>query len=221
MTLSYFTNALGTGYLYNPATVTTSGTYYIQGINKDGCMNILPVQVIIDTPDIIVTDPAPVVFPTTVDLSKTYTPQPGYSYGYYTNSEATIPVESYNAIKYGGKFYIKAVNSTGCIKIVPVNVVVNPPLPYNIIAPNTFTPNNDGINDHFMISINGVLSFKSVKIYNRNGQLVFTTKSPNDYWDGNFNGQSLPVGTYYWLFEGTDDYYHTKVDRAGPITLLR
>jgi gliding motility-associated-like protein len=221
MTLSYFRDSLGTSYLYNPNMVDSSGVYYIQGINAAGCMNILPVHVILANPTINATDPQPVVFPVTVDLTKTYTPQKGLTYSYFTNVQATIPLENYTAIKYGGTYYIKAVNSVGCVNVVPVNVVIHPPPPYTITAPNTFTPNNDGINDYFAVAVAGEITFESLRIYNRYGQQVFNTKSPNEYWDGNFNGQNLAVGTYYWVFEGIDDYYNTKVTRAASITLLR
>jgi gliding motility-associated-like protein len=221
MTLSYFRDSLGTSYLYNPSMVDTSGTYYIQGINADGCMNISPVHIVIGNPVINVTDPNAVVFPVTVDLSKTYTHLKNVSYSYYTNAEATIPLENYTAVKYGGTYYIKGVSKIGCVSIVPVNVVIHPPPPYIITAPNTFTPNNDGINDYFSVTVAGEVTFGSIKIYNRYGQVVFTTRSQNDYWDGNFNARNLPVGTYYWVFEGTDDYYNTKVTRASSITLLR
>jgi len=221
MTLSYFNDALATSYLYNPNNVTQSGVYYIQGINAEGCMNILPVQVILALPAINVTDPAPVTFPVTVDLTKTYTPQNGLTYSYYKDANASILLENYTAISYGGTYYIKVVNNVGCVTIVPVNVVINPPAPYTVTAPNTFTPNNDGINDNFIVTVKGIVTFGSIKIYNRNGQLVFSTKSPNDYWDGNYNGRKLPVGTYYWVFDGIDDYYHTRINRAASITLLR
>lgn len=221
MALSYFTDSLATSYLYNPNAVTTTGVYYIQGINKEGCMNVFPVHVIVALPDINVANPPPVIYPATVDLSKTYTPQLDVSYSYYSNSEATTPVENYTAIQYSGKFYIKATNSHGCTNVAPVNVVVNPPLPYTITAPNVFTPNNDGINDHFNVTIAGIATFESVKIYNRYGQLIFSTTSPTEYWDGTYNGRIMPVGTYYWVFDGRDDYYHTKITRAAAITLLR
>ncbi len=221
MALSYFTDSLATSYLYNPNAVTASGVYYIQGINKAGCMGLLPVHVVLTQPDINVTDPQPVIYPATVDLSKTFTPQPNVTYSYYSNTEATVPVGDYTAVQHSGTFYIKATNIHGCTNVAPVNVVVNPPLPYAITAPNVFTPNNDGINDHFNITIQGIASFESVKIYNRYGQLVFSTTSPGEYWDGTFNGRALPVGTYYWVFDGMDDYYHTKITRAAAITLLR
>ncbi|CAN5312512.1 hypothetical protein BH09BAC6_BH09BAC6_28640 [soil metagenome] len=221
MALSYFNDFLGTSYLYEPVKVMVSGVYYIQGINAAGCMNILPIHVIVDIPPIALTDPVPVVYPGTVDLSKTFTADHKVTYGYYTNAEATIPLNGYTTVAHSGTYYIKAENSTGCINIVPVNVIVNPPPPYTITAPNAFTPNGDGVNDHFMVVINGVLSFESVKIFNRYGQMVFMAKSPGEYWDGILNGRTLPTGTYYWVFEGSDGYYNKKVLRSASITLLR
>jgi gliding motility-associated-like protein len=221
MNLGYFNDSLATSHLYNPNMVTTPGTYYIQGINAEGCMNILPVQVVLRNPVITVINPPPVDFPTRVDLSQTFIPQKGLKYGYYTDTSATIPLENYTAIKYGGTYYIKATNQVGCTTVVPVKVVIHPPPPYDIIAPNTFTPNNDGINDNFTVTITGIVTFGSIKIYDRYGQLVFTTKSANESWDGNFTGHTLATGTYYWVFEGLDDYNNAKITKAASITLLR
>jgi len=220
-TLTYYTDPLGTSFLYNPEKITSSGKFYIQGVNKEGCMNILPVNVVVADAELNITDPNPVVFPATVDLSKTFIHKKKETYSYYSNAEATIPVYNYSAIKYGAVFYIKAESDYGCSVVRPVNVVIEPPPPYTIIAPNTFTPNNDGINDNFAITLDGEATFRSLKIFNRYGKLVFTGKSQSDYWNGNLNGQILPVGVYYWVFEGTDNYHQTKISKAASIFLLR
>jgi gliding motility-associated-like protein len=220
-TFSYFRDSLATTYLYNPDAVDANGTYYIQGVNKEGCMNILPLQVIFSKPFIKVTNPIPVVFPITVDLSKTFTPVYGFTYGYYTDTACTSPVDNYHAVKFAGKFYIKAENSTGCDTIAPVTVLIHPPAPYTITAPNAFTPNNDGINDHFNLEISGYLVFESLRIYARSGQLVYTGKSLEDYWDGTYNGQNILGGAYYWIFEGMDNYNNVKVTKSGNINLIR
>ena len=100
-------------------------------------------------------------------------------------------------------------------------MVINPPPPYIVSGPNVFTPNGDGINDNFMVTLEGYVSFSSIKIYNRYGQLLFTAKSIENLWNGDFNGRALPPGPYYWVFEGTDLYYHTKAIKGGSITLVR
>ncbi len=205
----------------NPRSVINPGVYYIEGISPQGCTNIMPVQVMLhDKPVITITDPMPIQYPQTVDLSKVYIPISGQTYSYYSDAKATIPLPSKYA-GVSGTYYLKAVNIFGCETITYTNVVVKPPPPYSITAPNIFTPNNDGINDYFSVKLDGFILFGDVKIYNRYGQLVFTAKSQNDLWDGNYSGHPLPPGAYYWIFEGTDQYYHVPIKKAASITIAR
>ncbi len=67
----------------------------------------------------------------------------------------------------------------------------------NIFIPSAFTPNNDGKNDAFKIMADDIISLQ-VRIYNRYGQLVFMTASPEYQWDGNRNGKECEIGTYYY-----------------------
>jgi gliding motility-associated-like protein len=196
LTMTYYTDSLATSPLSQPNAVAHSGIYYIRGMDPAGCTKVAPVLVIINPVPVIAVTNTSVDFPATVDLSKTYTPVSGVSYNYYSDAQAIVPLSNYIIMRYGGTYYIKATNGFGCSTIAPVNVTINPPPPYTITGPNTFTPNNDGINDHFslnMTSLAGTVTFESLRIYNRYGQLVFTGKSQNDYWDGNFNGKNLPI----------------------------
>ena len=73
---------------------------------------------------------------------------------------------------------------------------------FDILAPNTFTPNGDGVNDIFMpegIKISG-LSFELL-IFNKSGKVVYATKNINSGWNG-FNqntGQKCTNGNYLWV----------------------
>jgi len=219
--LSYSTDADGLYYLYQPQSITMSGTYYIKAVSPQGCNNILPVNVIIGNPVVKVTNPPPVNYPATVDISTTFAHAPNTTYTYFTDSEATLMVDDYQHIGHSGTYYIKATSKTGCVTIKPVTVVVNPPPPPITQAVNTFTPNNDGINDYFSVTIVGYGEFGSLRIYSRYGQLVFQTKSSDTPWDGKYNGRPAPVGTYYWLFDGINTYDHSKVVASGFIALIR
>jgi gliding motility-associated-like protein len=180
------------------------------------------VHVVIGNPDIEVTNPPEVAYPATVDLSLTFPHTPGLSYSYYADAALSVPVLNYQNIDESGTYYIKALdNKTGCTSKAPVVVKIGPPPPPVVKAVNTFTPNGDGINDLFSISITGMAEFRSLKIFSRGGQLVFQTNSQSVPWDGKTNGKPLPSGTYYWLFEGVNSYYKTKISQAGFITLLR
>jgi gliding motility-associated-like protein len=223
-TFSYYSDAGANNYLVNATKIISSGTYYIKGVSPEGCTNTLPLIVAFKTPTIInsLIEPAAVHFPATVDLTKTYIPQQGLTYTFYKNSNETGEITNYTAIKYSGTYYIKATSIyTGCAIDAAINVIVIPPPPYQITAPTAFTPNGDGINDHFNFTIKGVVTFGSLKIFNRYGQLLVTQKSASDYWDGTYKGKNIPAGVYYWVFDGEDDYNNVKINRTGSITLIR
>lgn len=75
--------------------------------------------------------------------------------------------------------------------------VENCPL-YNL--PNTFTPNGDGQNDEFRPYPYCFIERVDFEVYNRWGQLVFTTTDPDLRWDGtNLSGDELAEGTYTYI----------------------
>ncbi|MCS6903934.1 MAG: gliding motility-associated C-terminal domain-containing protein [Bacteroidia bacterium] len=88
--------------------------------------------------------------------------------------------------------------------------------------PNIFTPNNDGINDFFEINTSNprVLEcVENIQIYDRWGNLVFQANTPPFRWDGNFQGQAVKNGTYFYIIlfqhNGQKNY------RSGMVTVLR
>ena len=108
----YYTDLSQIDYVPVPTKVTTSGTYYIKGINKVGCNDIKPIRVIIkDPPDLVITDPEGVCFPQKIDItipSITTGSEPGILLSYWMNSTATIPLPNPDAISIAGTYYIKA-----------------------------------------------------------------------------------------------------------------
>ena len=71
----------------------------------------------------------------------------------------------------------------------------------SVFVPNTFTPNDDGVNDIFYPRGNGIKSVKHLRVYNRWGQLIFerlnfNTDDRNAGWDGTFKGQKLSPDVY-------------------------
>lgn len=85
-----------------------------------------------------------------------------------------------------------------------------------IVIPNSFTPNGDGVNDEWNIAGLNTYSGASVKVFNRYGSVVFESKGYETAWDGKFNGSDLPHGTYYFIIDlGNGEKVH-----RGPITIL-
>jgi gliding motility-associated-like protein len=109
-------------------------------------------------------------------------------------------------------------NTSGALKatitVTPLNSAGCDGLPakFTIIAtdtatltssdiPNTFTPNNDNLNDTWVI--NSLVYFPrcSVNVYNRWGQKVFTSVGYPIPWNGEYKGKPLPSGTYYYIVD--------------------
>jgi len=90
-----------------------------------------------------------------------------------------------------------------------------------IFFPDAFSPNSDSVNDNFRPVVKNIFSF-TMHIYNRWGQLMYSTQDVNKGWDGKYQGVQCPTGSYsyeavYTLSLRTDEYKTKK----GMFTLIR
>ncbi|MFL5773072.1 MAG: choice-of-anchor L domain-containing protein [Flavisolibacter sp.] len=90
----------------------------------------------------------------------------------------------------------------------------------DIYVPTGFTPNGDGKNDVLKAIPVGMKQLDYFRVFNRWGQLIFSTKSEGMGWDGMMLGKQQPTGTYTWVAEGID-YSGTRIVRRGFATLIR
>lgn len=90
----------------------------------------------------------------------------------------------------------------------------------NIYVPPVFTPNGDGTNDVLKPILVGISAFHYFNVYNRWGNLIFTTQDPNVGWDGRFKGVPQPVETYLWIAEGID-LNGKKIIAKGMTSLVK
>ena len=76
-----------------------------------------------------------------------------------------------------------------------------PAIPGFITSTNVFTPNDDGINDYFLLNQNSYKYIKDfhIEVFNRWGRKVFETNDLSSQWDGKINGLSASEGVYYWI----------------------
>jgi gliding motility-associated-like protein len=90
----------------------------------------------------------------------------------------------------------------------------------DVIYPTAFTPNGDGNNDVlFPLGATHIKSFK-VEIWNRWGQLVYSSTDTSKGWDGNFQGSPAQTGVYAYILKYTNYADEEKV-KKGNITLIR
>jgi gliding motility-associated-like protein len=67
----------------------------------------------------------------------------------------------------------------------------------DVFIPNTFTPNGDGINDTWAIT--GLDAGSTIKVFTRNGTIVYQSAGYGIAWNGAYNGKKLPAGVYYYV----------------------
>ncbi|MCH7411310.1 HYR domain-containing protein, partial [Belliella sp. DSM 111904] len=82
---------------------------------------------------------------------------------------------------------------------------------------NSFTPNQDGVNDSWGVPELMYYSGVRIQIFERSGRLLFITKNPKERWDGTYNGKEMAIGTYYWTVEVGE----TGEIRRGMLNLMR
>lgn len=112
-----------------------------------------------------------------------------------------------------------ATGPTGCVDTASVTIDVE----YSdaLLIPTAFTPNGDGLNDVFRIRSTEFMRVTSLSIYNRWGEIVFhSADGSNTGWDGTFNGQPAPIGTYSY-FAIVSRPGQLEETRKGDITLIR
>ena len=86
--------------------------------------------------------------------------------------------------------------------------------------PNSFTPNNDGKNDVWTWAGGCAPKPYSLSIFDRWGELLFTTTDAYKAWDGTLNGYTLPPSVY--LYQAKYQLPYQEEQKAqGTITLVR
>ena len=97
--------------------------------------------------------------------------------------------------------------------------VINMDIPIQIFVPNSFTPNNDGLNDIFRAKGLFINEF-SMEIYSQWGELLFHTTELDQGWDGVYSGSLSPEGTYVYKIQASDLKGRPSVI-SGTVHLLR
>ena len=89
-----------------------------------------------------------------------------------------------------------------------------------LYIPNAFTPNKDGLNDIFLPKCDNLDTY-SLEIYNRWGELVFSTTNSTIGWDGTFKGSPCNADTYIYIIKYMQSGQSMDNLINGNLTLLR
>jgi len=117
------------------------------------------------------------------------------------------------------QYSVRVNTQEGCFALDTIKIRVFKTAP-DIFVPTAFTPNNDEKNDLLIPIPVGITTFDYFRVYNRYGQLVFSTKETGQGWDGKINGKEQGTSTYAWYVRGTD-FTGKVIFKKGTSTLIR
>ncbi|MEO7524379.1 MAG: gliding motility-associated C-terminal domain-containing protein, partial [Ferruginibacter sp.] len=118
-------------------------------------------------------------------------------------------------------YTLTVTNADGCTNSDIVTIIVKPNVDVNCSDPMVaFTPNGDGINDRWLVGLEGCYAKAAVHVYNRYGSKVYDNDNYKNDWEGRYKGKTLPDGTYYFVIDFT--YNNKKIKQVrGNVTILR
>lgn len=195
----------GSGYIYAYANGTA-------GCNSlpDSCMvTVLPVPVADFTYDSLTSEGGEIDF---LDLSTNAT---SWAWNFGDGGTSSTQNPSYQYSDEGIYMVIMtASNAAGCTDSDTLFVEADG----GIIIPNVFSPNNDGENDFFYIP-SGNLKEYSLQVFNRWGQLMFSSTDKSEKWNGTYNGSPCVEGTYFFVLIARSN--SKDFSTQGSLTLVR
>ncbi|MCE9539795.1 MAG: gliding motility-associated C-terminal domain-containing protein, partial [Bacteroidetes bacterium] len=122
----------------------------------------------------------------------------------FDSENTATTLHASNTFAEGGNYNVALViteTTSGCIDTAFINVIYENGS--ELIIPNIFTPNGDGINDVFIMNANGINTFHAV-LYDRWGIKMYEWNSILGGWDGrSMGGNQASQGTYFYIIEAT------------------
>ncbi|MDP1843817.1 MAG: PKD domain-containing protein, partial [Sediminibacterium sp.] len=198
---------------------TDSGTFTIQYyfLNAQGCVSdtvskqvvVHPYPKITLGPKINVLEggssPLKPQYKYGTNLSYLWTPST-----YLNNDTDSIPITTPLAdITY--ELRLTGIGGCSVADQIDIKVLLSP------VVPNAFSPNGDGINDRWSILYLESYPGATVDVYDRYGQVVFSSVGYSVDWDGTVKGKNLPIGTYYYIINPKNG---RKIVN-GSVTIIR
>jgi gliding motility-associated-like protein len=194
----------------NPvARPTTTTTYTVTGSDFRGCftttdtvrVDVFPIPTVELGPDMTITAGT-----TNTVLNSTYSNDVvSLLWEPATGLSCTTCPTPIAAPRVSTTYTLRVTNNGGCVSSDAITLTVVC-LNSNLFMPNTFSPNGDGMNDMYYPRGRGIERIKSLKIFNRWGQMVYIREnfSPNDAsagWDGRYKGLAVSPDVYVYMID--------------------
>lgn len=193
--------------------VNNAGTYWVQVKNSNGCTNA-------DTVIISRIAELPASFLPGIDSICSYEKKqlsPAQSYKTYLWNDGSTGRSA--SISKAGTYWLQVTDNNNCSGRDSITIYSKQCIA-GFYVPTAFSPNQDGRNDYFKPIIGGIAVNYQFTIYNRWGQIIFSSRDPLQGWDGRMNGKEPEKGIYIW----TCQYQLEGMDRRsekGTVLLIR
>lgn len=138
---------------------------------------------------------------------------------YLNNTSVSNPVAKITSNIDSIRYKVHVTDNIGCFDSASILVKIFRTNP-QIFVPTGFTPNGDGLNDVLKPIAVGVERIEYFSVYNRWGQLVFTTTINGKGWDGTIGGKPQTTNTFVWMVKAVD-YTGKPIFQKGTSTLIR
>jgi len=201
----------------------SAGNYKLYTKDSAGCLSVETFQVTasLATPFNIYPKDSTVCFGENISFSVSAGAGPGLkSYNWNNGSASSFTFNT--TVNNQENIILSVMNDSNCISVDTAIVYVkncDSTAATCVHFPNAFSPNNDGVNDMFgAIAHCAVTSFK-LNIYDRYGDLIFTSSDISKKWDGSFKGVPQDMGNYVYTCEYSIG--PVKKTKKGFVILLR
>lgn len=166
--------------------------------------------VVVDQPmqfDATVNDPAANIW--------SWTPATGLN---FTNIHDPVAVYNMNAPA-SVTYVVTAQTIAGCLGTDTITVKIFK-TGADIFVPSAFTPNGDGRNDVIRPVMAGIQQLNFFRVYNRWGQMVFSTSQASKGWDGTLGGSKQATQNFVYMVQAVD-YTGKVIVKRGNFVLVR
>jgi gliding motility-associated-like protein len=114
---------------------------------------------------------------------------------------------------------MKATTPEGCFAFDTINIRIFKTAP-TIFVPTAFTPDANNLNDILTPIAVGITKLDYFRVFNRWGNLLFSTTELQKGWNGVYKGIPQAPDTYIWMVRGTD-FTGKTVIKKGTVQLIR
>jgi len=216
-------NSLSQANTLTPTASPQTTTEYILTVSNDkGCtkpvsdtttVTVIPPVLAFAGNDTTIVADQPLHLNATGGTAYTWSPATGMSDPFIADPVVILGTQ-YDSITYH-----VIVSTASCSAEDDIKITVFKTLP-NIFVPSAFTPNHNGRNDILRPILLGMKQLNYFRIYNRFGQLLYSTSTMQQGWDGTFSGKPQSLGTYVFMVQATD-YTGKLITKKGTFVLIR